>query len=80
MLEHLLVDFIANIPLVHHNDVLHSVCAISGFVMVADLSNQFEQQFGTLFVIDFEGYNPKKVILEQLRAKPEQDLRQHVPA
>lgn len=53
MLEHLLVDFIANIPLVHHNDVLHSVCAISGFVMVADLSNQFEQQFGTLFVIDF---------------------------
>ena len=52
MLEHLLVDFIANIPLVHHNDVLHSVCAILGFVMVADLRDQLEQQFGAFLVVD----------------------------
>ena len=53
MLEHLLVDFVADITLVHHDDVLHAIGAIPAFVMVTDLGDQLEQQLGAFFIIDF---------------------------
>ena len=53
MLKHLLVDFIADVTLVHHNNILHTIDAIAVCIMVADLRDQLEQQSGTFLIVDF---------------------------
>ena len=43
VLKHLLVDFVADITLVHHNDILHTIDAVAVCIVVADLRDQLEQ-------------------------------------
>ena len=46
---------------------------IKNELLVQNLEDMYDRQRIKGSVIDFEGYNPKKVILEQLRQKPEID-------
>jgi hypothetical protein len=39
VLKHLFVDFIADIALVHHNNILHTITAVERLVMIANLGN-----------------------------------------
>ena len=53
VLKHLLVDFIANVTLVHHDDILHPIDAVAVCIVVTDLRNQLKQQSGAFLIIDF---------------------------
>ena len=45
VLHHLIVYLTRNLPPVHHNDILHSVYTIAGFIVVAYLCDELKQQF-----------------------------------
>lgn len=53
VLKHLLINFVANVTLVHHNDILHTIDAIAFCIMVTDLRNQLEQQCRAFLIIDW---------------------------
>lgn len=64
--EYVFVDF--DIDLVNFTHV-----PIKNELLVQNLEDMQDRQRIKGGVIDFDGYNPKKIILEQLRAKPEID-------
>ncbi len=64
--EYVFVDF--DIDLVNFTHV-----PIKNKLLVQNLEDMQDRQRIKGGVIDFDGYNPKKIILEQLRAKPEID-------
>ena len=64
--EYVFVDF--DLDLSEFNHV-----PIKNELLVQNLEDMYDRQCIMGDAIDFEGYNPKKVILEQLRQKPEID-------
>lgn len=64
--EYVFVDF--DLDLSEFNNV-----PIKNELLVQNLEDMYDRQRIKGDAIDFEGYNPKKVILEQLRQKPEID-------
>ncbi len=53
MLHHLLIDLVPKIPLIHHDNVLHSIGSVLTFIVIADLGNQLEQQFRAALIVNF---------------------------
>ena len=53
VLKHLLVDFVADVTLVHHYNILHTIDAVAVCIVVTDLRDQLEQQSGAFFIVDF---------------------------
>lgn len=64
--EYVFIDFDLDISEFNH-------VPIKNELLVQNLENMYDRQRIKGDAIDFEGYNPKKVILEQLRQKPEID-------
>ena len=51
-MEHLCINLVSNIALIHHHDVAHAVFSMLGNVMITKLRDQFEQKGRAFFVID----------------------------
>lgn len=67
--EYVFVDFDLDTKAFNHVPIRNEL-------LIQNLEDMNDRQFIKGDVIDFEGYNPKKVILEELRKKPEIDYEQ----